>query len=902
MLIALGAAAVVSLIYILGILDAGDSQVYDLFLRWRPKRERFDGLVFVDVDDLAITHIGVFPWPRSVMADGLLRLKEYSAQSVVFDIEYVEKSPPGVDTVFLERGLAGEFTRSFGGISANVSDLLSALSQGRVSMRDSVPLSQELLEYIDYEREYLYQKAEGIARDNDLYLAQASSLYGNSWGTLNLQREFPLEEALVSRRDWAQENFSYPVAASPDAVRGNDIDVLPPIFSFMQSNRGAGFTNVTIDEDGVRRRIYLAREINGYWYLQLAFAPLIEYLGNPSIELQRGTLTLKNAWLPQASSGTDIAIPLDQYGAMYLDWPTTSFRESYSHLSFAALSYLDEYENTLEDYLAALASSEAWYFPDDTGLLYQALRMIREILDALALSREYKTVALEENSQTDFELYVEIKNQALIRTRTLSNLSLEEPLIAALESLALQYPAESEYIWDEGDYVLTILDYTSQMLRQIEDIQRELRAKITGKIAIIGRVDTGTTDIGVNPFYPEYVNVGTHGVVIDTIISQSFIIRLSRIWSIAFTIALVPLLILLLTNFKPGVRASLGFSGIFVILGATFLLFYAKGIFFGPLGLILSLATAVIVREVFAFIGSEQEKQFIRKAFSTYLSGDVVEIILNNPAQLKLGGEKRLMTAVFTDIRGFSSISEQLDPEDLVKLLNSYLSAMSNVILDNGGTIDKYEGDAIIAFFGAPLLTPDHALRACTSAILMKRVEEELNREYKQTGLSPLPVFTRIGINTGEMVVGNMGTEKKMDYTIMGNAVNIAARLEGVNKQYGTWLLTSEDTLSQANGQILSRRLDAVRVVGINEPVQLHELVNLLSDATDLEKELVDLFHKALEIFHARDWKGAEAAFLKSLYLAPEDVPSRIFLERCQEYQQTPPVEDWDGVIDLTSK
>ncbi|GHV45887.1 hypothetical protein AGMMS49546_32840 [Spirochaetia bacterium] len=188
---------------------------------------------------------------------------------------------------------------------------------------------------------------------------------------------------------------------------------------------------------------------------------------------------------------------------------------------------------------------------------------------------------------------------------------------------------------------------------------------------------------------------------------------------------------------------------------------------------------SVIIRELNAFINSEQEKQFIRSAFSTYVSTDVVDEIIADPSRLQLGGVKRHMSAIFTDIQGFSTISERLDPEDLVNLLNRYLTAMSDVVLAEKGTIDKYEGDAIIAFFGAPLDLPDHALRSCVSAITMKRIEKELNRVIVEEKLSPAPLLTRIGINSGSMVAGNMGTKNKMNYTIMGNTVNLAARIFG---------------------------------------------------------------------------------------------------------------------------
>jgi class 3 adenylate cyclase len=309
---------------------------------------------------------------------------------------------------------------------------------------------------------------------------------------------------------------------------------------------------------------------------------------------------------------------------------------------------------------------------------------------------------------------------------------------------------------------------------------------------------------------------------------------------------------------------------------------------------------------------SEHEKQFIRKAFSTYVSGDVVKEIIADPSRLQLGGVKRRISAVFTDVQGFSTISEKLDPEELVRLLNRYLTAMSDVILAERGTIDKYEGDAIIAFFGAPLALDGHALRACVSALAMKRIEKELNGAIMHDNLSPLPLLTRIGINTGSMVAGNMGTENKMNYTIMGNAVNLAARLEGVNKQYGTWILASENTVRETGNLLLARKLDRVRVVGIQEPVRLYELLDTMENASPGQIKLVEVFHQALDLFEDRNWKQAAESFREVLSINAEDInannantedkPSQKYLDRCKNFMKNPPANTWDGVYNLTEK
>jgi class 3 adenylate cyclase len=292
----------------------------------------------------------------------------------------------------------------------------------------------------------------------------------------------------------------------------------------------------------------------------------------------------------------------------------------------------------------------------------------------------------------------------------------------------------------------------------------------------------------------------------------------------------------------------------------------------------------------------------MRQAFSTYLSEDVVEEIISDPARLQLGGVNRHMTALFSDIKGFTGIAEKLAPEHLVDLLNHYLSTMSDIILEQKGTIDKYQGDSIISFFGAPLELDDHALRACTAGIIMKRMEKDVNRYTLEKGISPSPLLTRIGINTGDMVVGNMGTQKKMNYTIISNAVNLASRLEGVNKQYGTWVLASDSTIQETKGKLLTRRLDRVKVVGINEAVRIHEVLELKSDATDALFEQVYLFHKALDLFEERNWKDAENAFAQVLKLYPNDAPSRLYVNRCRKFREYPPAADWDGSFNVTEK
>jgi class 3 adenylate cyclase len=279
----------------------------------------------------------------------------------------------------------------------------------------------------------------------------------------------------------------------------------------------------------------------------------------------------------------------------------------------------------------------------------------------------------------------------------------------------------------------------------------------------------------------------------------------------------------------------------------------------------------------------------LKKAFDTYLSEEVVQRVIADPSLLHLGGSRQNMTVIFTDIQKSTSIAEKLKPENLVSLLNRYLTGMSDILMEQGGIIDKYVGDAIVGFFGAPSVQPDHASRACASAILMKRRERKMNQAFLREGITPLPLRSRIGINSGDMVVGNMGSERRLCYTVMGNEVNIAARLETINKQFGSWIAISESTRSAIGEDFLCRRLGRVALAGISAPVTVYELLDFAGDAGGDTLRQVDMFHRALELFEKRDWTGAGAEFLNILARNSGDAVSRIFAGRCALFRHNPP-------------
>jgi len=482
-----------------------------------------------------------------------------------------------------------------------------------------------------------------------------------------------------------------------------------------------------------------------------------------------------------------------------------------------------------------------------------------------------------------------------------------------------------------GDLDRYIPYKASAILRSLESVKKGEEPPLTlsnfnNTHVFVGVYAQGLFDIFSTPISSLYPGVGCHVTMLDNMLSGDFI-RESSEWLNMLILLAVIAVVVLFAMFSNRILLSL--SGTIFIVAAVIAVSFAAyqwgGIWVPMVTFLAGIFASFTTVMLYNYATEGRQKQFIKSAFSQYLSPKVIEQIIHDPSQLKLGGETREMTAIFTDVRSFSTISEALgDPARLVELLNFYLTRMSNIVLDNQGTIDKYEGDAIIAFFGAPIHMENHASLACRAVVKMKKAEIEVNREALANGLvtpkvmealaakgiissvdDPRPLFTRLGVNTGEMVVGNMGTPNKMDYTIMGNAVNLAARLEGVNKQYDTGgILISEYTREHIGDEFILRPLSRVRVVGINTPLRLYELLDIASEAPPELFDMVKSWEQAFGFYEKRDFLAAQNIFQTIYFRNNTDLAAKKYLNRCAKYVSSPPDEkSWDnGVDNLTEK
>ena len=323
-------------------------------------------------------------------------------------------------------------------------------------------------------------------------------------------------------------------------------------------------------------------------------------------------------------------------------------------------------------------------------------------------------------------------------------------------------------------------------------------------------------------------------------------------------------------------------------------------------GLVFTYASNII----FQFLHEQQDKKFLRETFGTYIAPKVLDKMYEEKQAPKLGGVEGHHTAFFSDIQNFSTFSEALEPTRMVALMNEYLTVMSQVILDNEGTLDKYIGDAIVAFYGAPAPVENHEKKSCTTALLMEDALEDLRQKWRGENDWPDIVYSmqhRIGLNCGKMVTGNMGSEMRMNYTMMGDTVNLAARLESSAKQYGVYNFVGQNIYEETKDEFIFRFLDFVRVKGKTIPVKVYELVSAKNNADNHTVNLIKVFEEGLDHYYQQQWDKAlihfeKAEGMEDHFTSRNTTPSAVYIERCIMFKDNPPGKDWDGVWTMTSK
>lgn len=434
------------------------------------------------------------------------------------------------------------------------------------------------------------------------------------------------------------------------------------------------------------------------------------------------------------------------------------------------------------------------------------------------------------------------------------------------------------------------------------------RENFTNKIVLIGTTNILHQDFKPTPFFASnhYKELrSTYGIeiwanVINTMLQDKYITRVPG-WQVSIIILFIGLFVsyvsLRLSLIK-SLLALIAFGVAYIFLCIEMFIGFNIWVSMAAPFVTIPLTCAVIF--TYRFTIENRQRSVIKSLFQHYLHPDVVNELLKDPDNVKLGGVKKELTVFFSDIQDFTSISEKMEPEELVKLMNVYLTNISDIIIKYEGTIDKYVGDAVMAFFGAPLDQKDHALRACYAAIETQEHMQILRKSFKVKGWPE--ISSRIGINTGMVVVGNMGGENRFNYTVIGDDVNLASRLEGVNKIYSTNIMIGENTYTRVKDSIVARELDVIRVKGKSRPVKVYELIDRKGETDDETLEFLKNFAAGLEAYRKQDWNKATEGFISAINIKHEDYPSQLYLSRCNEFKTIPPLAEWDGVYEMKSK
>ncbi len=427
-----------------------------------------------------------------------------------------------------------------------------------------------------------------------------------------------------------------------------------------------------------------------------------------------------------------------------------------------------------------------------------------------------------------------------------------------------------------------------------------LEETFKGKIVFVGATAAALFDMKAIPLVSKYAGVLVHANILDNLISRQWIREVPNYVTVLYIILVGLILGFFLPRFSPWVK-----MGVFIFVTAGVV---ASGYWvFSSMNMVLHIvppfltAIACYGGTVFyRLLIEEREKRKIKGSFKQYLSPKIIEIITKDPTKLKLGGEEREVSVFFLDIAGFTTMSEALKPTQLVEVMNQVLTRFSNVILKHEGLINKYIGDCIMAFWNAPVDQPRHSVQACLAALDCIAAIPGLNENLQSQGLPSIDC--RIGINTGTVVVGNMGSQERFDYTVMGDPVNLASRLEGANKEYHTHIMISDVTFEKSREEIEARDLDLIRVKGKKEPRRVYELLcrrgQLTSDlSTGREK-----YHQALKLYRDKNFEEALHMFEEVLNFLPNDHLVRKYLERIRTFRVNPPPPNWDGVFEMKTK
>ena len=428
----------------------------------------------------------------------------------------------------------------------------------------------------------------------------------------------------------------------------------------------------------------------------------------------------------------------------------------------------------------------------------------------------------------------------------------------------------------------------------------------TGKHVFVGVAVSAAVDLQVDSFRTpvdlQMPGVEVHATIADAILRHRFlrdpVDSVGRVTMLCVLLATIAAAVTY--RLQPGLASTAAVGACALVLAIGYVAFDYGDTRLPVVAPIVAIGASYAAGAAYRFMLTNRERRLIKRAFKNFVAPAIVDRMLNDPSRLKLGGEDYEVTVLFSDLESFTSLSERLTPSQLTTHLTGYFREMIDRLLAEGATLDKLIGDAIMVYFGCPVPQADHPAQACRGALAMQRRMTDINAQWKSEGLPTLR--TRIGINTGRVVAGNMGTDTIFNYTVLGDTVNLASRLEGVNKEYSTLIIVGEDTWARVSDRFEARELDWIRVKGKQEPVAIYELVCEAGALEPARRELHSRFAAGLTAYRAGRWADATAHLDAALAIDPSDGPSLVFKDRCARFTVTGPPDAWDGVYVMTTK
>lgn len=840
----------------------------DFRLRARGPRAVSKNVALLTVDERAVEALGRWPWPRALIAKGVENAFANGAKLLAFDMTFSEASNNPATEVFK-------------------------------SAEDSGELTPEKAQWL---------KAISPRLDNDDALGKAYTKYADrivagAFNTQNLEGHWPPEtdfcrdmifKRTAQAKQWDKEEVLLSVN---DPTQPSMPKTLEEVFAgalqnYEQAEREKmgppkSKSEAVLLEDGLQDKLY-------------GFCDGI---------LDAFREELNQNWAQVVSQENSKTFNYPSYDAWAAEYKKQSFPNSVSfadhwNLNTPAVSVGTKHTGYFNTQLDADGTIRRTRIVQRTGNHYFPSLSLKAFLVA---NNYNASPRLEYNPASGFKEVVQME----VTDNDTGNHVLDIPVDGSGDMLInyagpekmYPYLSFADLLSDSPDAIVEQRIYDpSRRHWEIKSFKVKKAEFMKDKIFVVGASAIGIFDLRVTPFEENYPGAETHLNALDNMLSRGFF------RTIPDEAVYMPLVLLGL-----GVSLSVALSYLGALWGlgltATFLLgtilidkhyLFSRGIVVSIIWPIFLIAFLYVALTFYRYFTEERGKKELRQTFQKYVSPAIVEEILAHPKNIELGGKKTNLTVMFSDVRGFTTISEKLDPRALSDLLNSYLTPMTELVFKNQGTLDKYMGDAIMAFFGAPIQYKDHAKYACRCALQSLSKLFELQKEYERKGLPSIDIG--IGLNTGDVSVGNMGSETVRSYTVMGDAVNLASRLEGINKQYGTRIILSEMTYQEIKDNFVCREVDWVRVKGKALPVKIYELISEERAPSAATAELLKWFREGYDFYHAKAWQKGAEAFSKALNLNPTDPVSKLYIERCQDYLIHPPDEGWDGVFVMKTK